>query len=277
MATQELHHQIDARLKQLLDMHREMQQHAASIPYAEIDLFLQKVRQLYEASLLLHHHNALKTMEELETAIAERYAKQTEPVRVHSVQPETVVPVIAPIDSKAPVGETLAHASIPSTPSVVAETPDRHSIEELIAAASPKADTISTLPDSQKQKKVSGDLHEMYQEVPTLAGKFEDIETLGDRIATNSSAPRIGEKLQRKPVKDLKSAIGINEKFQFISQLFGGDARTYHATIDQLDSFSSMEAAKAYLTDHLLPKYQWDTSSTPAVVFIDLLERRFLA
>ena len=90
MASHELHQQIDSRLKQLIDIHREMQQHAASIPYAEIDLFLQKVRQLYEASLLLHHHNALKTMEELESAIAERYAKQPDQARVQVQAVETV-------------------------------------------------------------------------------------------------------------------------------------------------------------------------------------------
>ena len=292
MASHELHQQIDSRLKQLIDIHREMQQHAASIPYAEIDLFLQKVRQLYEASLLLHHHNALKTMEELESAIAERYAKQPDQARVQVQAVETVKLAIVEQRMETVVDASLISADQIPVPAEITKAPEvqitpilaeipaepvNHTMDELIVATSQRKETLAVAQAMSKPKKASGDLHEMFDEVPTLAGKFEDIETLGERIATHQSSPRIGEKHQRKPVRDLKVAIGINEKFQFINQLFAGDATTYHSTIEHLNTCPSYEAASGYLKDTLLPKYQWDISNSPATIFIDLVERRFLA
>ena len=301
MATHELHQQIDSRLKQLLDLHREMQQHSSSVPYAEIDLFLQKVRQLYEASLLLHHHNALKTMEELEAAIAERYAK-SEP-RMYVPSPEAIKAVVSenPIQS-APVAETpistvessvpeipmiaeqknepvQTEKEIPSVEKIQAPSPEsvRHTFEELLAQTSVRTENTAQPNTVAKPKKGSGDLHEMFDEVPTLAGKFEEIETFGERIATHQSPTRIGEKLQRKPVKDLKVAIGINEKFQFINQLFNGDSSTYHSAVEHLNNCQSFEAASGYVNNNLVSKYNWDLATAPATVFIDLVERRFIA
>lgn len=302
MATQELHRQIESRLKHLLDLQTEMQQHASSIPYAEIDLFLQKVRQLYEASLLLHHHNALRTMEELEAAIAERYARQTEAVKVASIgtdnnrisqvetvseiqnttvipeQEKPVVQVIAATPKEVIKEEKPEITLPPAAEKTIRQevSPVQQAIQELISDRGIKQDPESATQSIPKTKKISGDLHEMFDEVPTLAGKFEEHETLGERIATSATPTRVGEKMQRKAVKDLKAAIGLNEKFQFINQLFGGDAGTYHHSIELLNSCASVDAAKNYVNSTLQPKYQWDMNSSPVTLFIDLVERRFL-
>lgn len=277
MPTHELHQQISSRLEQLRDMHREMQAHSSSIPYAEIDLFLQKVRQLYEASLLLHHHNALKTMEELESAIAERYAKTPEAPRVQPVHIDMVKPVV--VESPAqPVQAPTASEPVATAAPIPEKTEvPVHPMDELIAQTLNHVEAALTPASAQKAKKISGDLHEMFEEKPTLGDKFEDQETLGERMVTNHNSPRVAERLQRKPVKDLKAAIGINEKFQFINQLFGGDAPTYHSSVEHLNTCGSLAAATGYVQTQLVQKYRWDLGTAPASLFMDLVERRFLA
>ena len=67
----------------------------------------------------------------------------------------------------------------------------------------------------------------------------ENVPTLGDlleKTEDNSLAAR----LQRKPVSDLISAIGINDKFLFLNELFGGSMEKYNKSIRSLNSFSTL-------------------------------------
>ena len=67
----------------------------------------------------------------------------------------------------------------------------------------------------------------------------ESATTLGDlleKTEDNSLAAR----LQRKPVSDLISAIGINDKFLFLNELFGGSMEKYNKSIRSLNSFSTL-------------------------------------
>ena len=62
------------------------------------------------------------------------------------------------------------------------------------------------------QSRATRDLNEKFEEQPTLADRFEE-----DHHRLNASLlripPRASEKMQRKPIRDLKAAIGINERF----------------------------------------------------------------
>ena len=82
-------------------------------------------------------------------------------------------------------------------------------------------------------------------------------------------------KLQKKPIADLKSAIGINEKFQFINELFGGNMTEYNIAVNQVNICSSREEAEAYL-DTLRDLYKWKPDNEAVMSFSELVERRFL-
>ena len=45
--------------------------------------------------------------------------------------------------------------------------------------------------------------------------------------------------MQNKPVSDIGAAIGINDKFYYIRELFSGDSRAYQDTIRRLNSSAS--------------------------------------
>lgn len=49
----------------------------------------------------------------------------------------------------------------------------------------------------------------------------------------------VAHQMQLKPIADLKTAIGINEKFQFINELFEGQTDKYNAAINNLNSCTS--------------------------------------
>ena len=102
----------------------------------------------------------------------------------------------------------------------------------------------------------------------------ESATTLGDlleKTEDNSLAAR----LQRKPVSDLISAIGINDKFLFLNELFGGSMEKYNKSIRSLNSFSTLLGAKTYMSE-LQIEFQWDCSSDAYKKLNDLVERRFI-
>jgi hypothetical protein len=74
------------------------------------------------------------------------------------------------------------------------------------------------------------------------------------------------------PVADLSKAIAINEKFQFIKELFGGDSDLYVETIRALNNAGSLGAAISYIDSH----FSWDKNSEATRRLIMLLRRRFM-
>jgi hypothetical protein len=81
-------------------------------------------------------------------------------------------------------------------------------------------------------------------------------------------------KMKRKPIKDLRTAIGINEKFAFI-KLFGGDATAWTNALQKLNSFSSYWEAEAMLSE-FNQKYKWKDDDETLQTLMDLVERRYM-
>ena len=96
-----------------------------------------------------------------------------------------------------------------------------------------------------------------------------DVQTLADTIAP----PRdVASELRRsEPVTDLRRAIGLNDKFLLIRDLFGGDGEAYERAIDALNNFEDLDDCMIFIAEH----YAWNPNSDGAKLLMDLLERKF--
>ncbi len=101
-----------------------------------------------------------------------------------------------------------------------------------------------------------------------------NVHTLGD-ILEKAEDNSLVARLQRKPVSDLISAIGINDKFLFLNELFGGSMEKYNKSIRSLNGFSTLLGAKTYMSE-LQIEFQWDCDSDAYKKLADLVERRFI-
>jgi hypothetical protein len=109
----------------------------------------------------------------------------------------------------------------------------------------------------------------------TPAGKkFVAHETLHHKVAPTKTAT-LSDRLHSKPIKDLKTAIGINEKFLFITRLFHGDLQHYSQAVDRINSESSLSSAKDFINTELWGKFEWNENDEHVKHFIELVERRF--
>lgn len=106
-----------------------------------------------------------------------------------------------------------------------------------------------------------------------LAEKFQGKQKFRNEIiAEHNTKVDMSTKLQNKPIGDLTKAIGINDKFLFIKELFDGDSARYSETISHLNSFADLNDAIIYLQDN----FEWAESNEHAAKFIDLVRRKFI-
>ncbi len=85
----------------------------------------------------------------------------------------------------------------------------------------------------------------------------------------------VKDHLVLEPIKDLRSAIGINDKFQFIQELFGGDEKSFEVGIKTINAFKIFPEAQFYIKRELREKNSWDEESNVVKQFDQLVKRRF--
>ena len=97
-------------------------------------------------------------------------------------------------------------------------------------------------------------------------------ETLGDKMMHEDNS--LAAKLQQNPVSDLRSAIGINDKFLFVNELFGGSMEKYNKSIENLNDLKTLNGAMIYLNE-LKIELQWNSSNEAYQKLKDLVAKKF--
>lgn len=77
------------------------------------------------------------------------------------------------------------------------------------------------------------------------------------------------------PIKDLRAAIGINDKFLFTEALFSGDEKAFEASIKAINAFHIYQEAQFWIKRELSIKNNWDEVSPVVQQFDQLVRRRF--
>lgn len=93
----------------------------------------------------------------------------------------------------------------------------------------------------------------------------DGVTVLGDKMAA--------EELPTTPfnrISDLNKAIGINDRFLMIRDLFDGDAERYTDTIDTLNEFETLDDAMIYIIEN----FAWNPETEGARLLVSLIERK---
>ena len=104
--------------------------------------------------------------------------------------------------------------------------------------------------------------------------KTEPILVASEKIEIKE-VKEVKDHLVLEPIKDLRSAIGINDKFQFIQELFGGDEKSFEVGIKTINAFKIFPEAQFYIKRELREKNNWDEESNVVKQFDQLIKRRF--
>ena len=104
--------------------------------------------------------------------------------------------------------------------------------------------------------------------------KTEPILVASEKIEIKE-VKEVKDHLVMEPIKDLRSAIGINDKFQFIQELFDGDEKAFEIGIKTINAFKIFPEAQFYIKRELREKNNWDEESNVVKQFDQLIKRRF--
>lgn len=121
-------------------------------------------------------------------------------------------------------------------------------------------------------------------EIPTLSHQPNNRElndlignngvTINDKLKPGSQS-ELGTVLKGSPVKELRKAIGVNDRFVFIGELFRGDEPMYERSIKTINNFRILAEAEYWMERELKIKLGWDDSREIVQHFYQLVRRRF--
>ena len=116
-------------------------------------------------------------------------------------------------------------------------------------------------------------------EAPVVEISQASLEVVKTEPTLNASEKieikEVKDHLVLEPIKDLRSAIGINDKFQFIQELFAGDEKSFEVGIKTINAFKIFPEAQFYIKRELREKNNWDEESNVVKQFDQLIKRRF--
>ncbi|HVU56690.1 MAG TPA: hypothetical protein VHD83_16625 [Puia sp.] len=156
------------------------------------------------------------------------------------------------------------------------------------SAAIPPAPEVRLAPDPGNPPRPAKDErgpwpYDPLAEIPTLAHQQKPRE-LNDIIGSNgsmlndrlkSNVLELRSALNDTPVRDLKKAIGVNDRFVFINQLFRGDEAMYERSLKTINGFRILPEAEYWMERELKVKLGWDETRDATKQFYQLVKRRF--
>ena len=101
----------------------------------------------------------------------------------------------------------------------------------------------------------------------------EKKESLNDRL--KEERPEVAHLLKDSPIKDLRKAIGINDRFVFVRELFRGDEAMYERSLKTINNFNIYSEAEYWINRELKFKIGWDEDKEVVRHFYQLVRRRF--
>lgn len=99
------------------------------------------------------------------------------------------------------------------------------------------------------------------------------VESLNEKL--KEERVEVATALQGSPIRDLKKAIGINDRFLFVNDLFRGDENMYERSVKTINGFTIYAEAEYWIQRELKVKLSWPDNSETAKLFDQLIKRRF--
>ena len=193
-------------------------------------------------------------MAELEAALeAESAARATAEAEAKAAAERAAAIAADPID----IDIDLSASEIPDVSTPVSEIPD---------AITPASETVAPSFTETRENALSG---ATVSDAPqSINDATQAVKSVNDRSAT-PHAWRTG--LPGSPVRNILSAISLNDRVLFINTLFQEDPALFQSTIAQFNEMQTLDEAEAYIETHFPG---WNLDSDIAFRFMMAVRRK---
>ena len=224
-----------------------------------IEQILSEIKnKLAELEAALEAESAARATAEAEAkAAAERAAAiAADPIDIDIDLSASEIP-----DVSTPVSE------IPDAITPVSETPDVTTpVSEIPDAITPASETVAPSFTETRENALSG---ATVSDAPqSINDATQAVKSVNDRSAT-PHAWRTG--LPGSPVRNILSAISLNDRVLFINTLFQEDPALFQSTIAQFNEMQTLDEAEAYIETHFPG---WNLDSDIAFRFMMAVRRK---
>jgi hypothetical protein len=304
MDSKRIHEDITHLLNKVVEQYSRILEYDNSVPVMEVDLALKDVRDLYEAVLDLRTISEIQRrksqdsevpLDKINTPVSQTLVVEAPKVELSvapissEVEPEKAAEVVLEavveaektgIEIKTPVEIKLDESPIAWQKTFDAsdakETGVTSTSDPIPAVAvSPKVDLLQ---ERQKDFVPTVRKIEFKPEPVTVDSKkeslFDKAASLYDKIA-KPAEKTVATQASQNPISNIKSSIGINEKFAYLKDLFKNNMAEYNESLDKLNNFENYGEAEDFFQE-LKAKYSWDPESKSFQGLAELLNRRYL-
>jgi hypothetical protein len=199
--------------------------------------------------------------------------KQAEPPKP-AEQPKEAAPVQSYMLRRPSITEILQERgeqkeAAPPQPAPVASAPPAPPPSGPAPVAQPHFDVLEETPTllqhtPQEEKKIHREVNQI------IHGQQR---SLNDQLRQQKT--EVAHLLQDTPIKDLRKAIGINDKFVFLNELFNSDEAAYERSIKTINNFHVLQEAEYWMNRELKLRLGWNDTSEAVQHFYQLVRRRF--
>jgi hypothetical protein len=273
MEKEKLIHEINRTLETLKMYADRLEKNAGKVHRMDIELMIEKTREIYDRLIQLD-----TLIIPFETEIPKTVVAETEK-QEEKIEPEPEV-VVKPATEEIPEPETKETYEKPvitekepeeqqeiqhmeEEPAEPVEIPEE---KEVVSHKEVREEP--EMPDAQQ------DYTETEEDSKSTIDLFSSAEPTISDVYSEQETVTVADKFNQETVNELREAIGINEKFLFINELFNGDMSKYNKAIDELDEMATYKGAETYLLE-LKVQHQWEEDSQALMKLTELVKRKF--
>jgi hypothetical protein len=239
-------------------------QKSGQIPRIELDIVLSKLQFIYDA--LYHLKDDTYTTLPSE-ATGEKISENFSPER----KPPIARTVKDPIQEMSEASRLVADEPAQNLSTDV--NTDLITLEEMPTSSELHPSEVSPEATSHIIHSHHQNEPEVHAEKEILAERYKKNQTyINELLAQGFHKKDVSSLMQSKSIRDIESAIGINEKFLFTKELFNGDSETYVKTIRILNNAANFNEAFNYIRQ----TFSWNLEGSAAQKLLDLVRRRFI-
>ncbi len=96
--------------------------------------------------------------------------------------------------------------------------------------------------------------------------------SINDELANRVKSKDLLSQVKSKPIANLTGAMSLNDKYEIINDLFGGDKSKFENTIQTLNMANDFVEAYNYIKSN----FDWDMESPSALYLMDLIRRKLI-
>lgn len=276
---------IIRQLELINEQNVNLNAYTCKIPQIDLDIIKANIRKLYEQIYELEKANQIaeviptsfsndKTPQVIEE-IKETPEKPLVIINQNKIVEETkneVKPTVEINKVEEPIIDENMH-KVEDVEVILTPEP-KAIIEEKIIEIKKEESIKETIKQEEEKQKPSKNIDLFGSANISIADKYKsESKNLNDKIHKSKTEKSISSRMSHQSIKDLKSAIGINEKFLFINELYKGNMKAYNDSIILLNDCDSHDKAMEIL-DNLKSEYKWESDMVAFLTLKDFVDRK---